>query len=862
MGFMEETLVPMIVANNLNALASKRWLQTNDSNMAKSLERLSSGYKINSGKDDPSGLVISEQLRAQENGMQRALQNTQEANNMMGIAEGALNEMNNMLVRIRQLALHASNNTTNPIQIGADQAEVDSTIQTMDRNARNTRYSFDQFLLNGNKQLQYSSKVEIKDSLDANMLDHGMTQINQIFKRDDYVVSINFSGSSTDADGNIIESGSEAQKGFFEISKAQNGATQLNTGYTGDEKGKNYTLSAVQGFTLKGNGGSRYMTFAKGTHLGEMATTINSASGSTGVVASLIFDSDSDVVDLANGSQQISLTATHTSGAAEVYNRTSLGEITTSGVTNINVSDYTKVQTLGKNIDGYGRVYLKMLDDDTYAIYKDQALSMQIAEGDLTLNTSGTYDTTIISSNNSGFSGIDMTFGGAVSAGMTSVIQLGVFHEDTVTSGSNQFVDTIDMSDFTNDTKLGTNASFFNSSGSFLSGVNLGVNTSDTGKLYIKADLNAIGSSSISIYNDSRMRDEDMMATSGDTELGTGGGAVRLYATRVDSMGNDTGLYGTLNFNSIIQDLDIDGSVIEFTNLGLRISAQEYGTNEFVGIDAREGALWSRYTDTGDAVLMDSGLTGVSFTEYGRDATIAINGQQVSLDGIDGDVATLDISAHLGFKEGELGVTTIAAVGYDVGAFATKAGTLNDSNTATNENAYVTHALHSTTEILSDWTGGMQLQLGDGDGDQERSVISMRDMTALSLGRVAFFDRWSDDSTLKSNKVLSLSDILSGGVACLSNDPTKCLQIIDKAIEDVSNMRAGIGAYQANLLTTNSNNLSVAIENITKTESYIRDADMAYESTEFSKNQIMVQASTSMLAQANANQQQVLSLIG
>ena len=142
----------MIIANNLNSLATQNSLVKNNSNMSESLTRLSTGYKINSGKDDPSGFVISEQLRAQNVGLQRAVQNTQEASNVLGIAEGALSEMNNILKKMRQLAIHSANNgVTSPEQIAADQSEIDSSIQTIDRIARTTKYS-DQFLLNGNKK--------------------------------------------------------------------------------------------------------------------------------------------------------------------------------------------------------------------------------------------------------------------------------------------------------------------------------------------------------------------------------------------------------------------------------------------------------------------------------------------------------------------------------------------------------------------------------------------------------------------------------------------------------------------------------------------------------------------------------------
>ena len=104
--------------------------------------------------------------------------------------------------------------------------------------------------------------------------------------------------------------------------------------------------------------------------------------------------------------------------------------------------------------------------------------------------------------------------------------------------------------------------------------------------------------------------------------------------------------------------------------------------------------------------------------------------------------------------------------------------------------------------------------------------------------------------------------MLGGGFASLDVDPVKALQIIEQAIDDVAGLRARLGAFQANTLQTNANNLQVTMENVVKTESYIRDADMAAETTDFTKNQILVSAGTSMLAQANVQAQNVLQLLG
>ena len=970
--------MPMIVANNLNALATRNALNSNNSKMSGSLERLSTGYKINSGKDDPSGLVISEQLRAQNVGLERAVQNTQEANNVLGIAEGALNEMNNILKKMRQLAIHSANNgVTSPEQVAADQAEVDSSIQTLDRIARTTKFS-DQFLLNGNKELQYESSVMVTDSKDMKLVNENLSDIRQIFKRSDFKMNINFSGAGESAAGKDIDNGNEAQKGYFEVSRKKSAATQL------DENGE---LTQDQAFTLSGNKGSRYLSFAKGTQLGEMVTSINSVKDSTGVEATLVFDSDttvsgrtsgtvSQIGTASAGTTEITATAAHASGMADVYNRTALGEITTAGVQSISVTADNGLK-LGENIDGDGRVYLKMVDGDSYELYKDAAMTMKVAEGDV--DASG--DTTVMAVNNSELTGIDLTFGtSGLTAGATATLQLGVQMEESGASGdftvrsetgsnpnknymytvaagtlhdkitevslssgnlpssmagstyvfefdddwmwggyslcdqngvtlatasshsrddaantasmtfnylgevftltadisydltsadTNLIVrvgfdipeggggsDGIDMSGLVDDTNSTTNGSFFNSVGSTLSGVNLGENTSETGKLYLKADLNATSDSKIYAYKDARMRDEDLVAESGDVDLysSTEGGAVRLYASGAGAGGSTSGLYGTLNFNQITQDLELDGTVIEFENLAMRISAEEYGSDSFVKVDQHEGAIFSRYSETDGAVLLDAGLDGEDWTEYGRDATISLNGQELKLDGTTGTITNLDTTAKIVFNEGTLGCTTLAAVGYNTGSWASRASMLYE-----NEGNYLTHALHNTTETLGDWEGGMQFQLGEGAGDQERTVLSLKNMTATELGKVSFLDSFETD--LESEKMLSINDMLSGGWASLGQDPVKALEIIDQAIEDVSGLRANIGAFQANMLETNANSLNVAIENITKTESYIRDADMASESTDFSKNQIMVQAGTSMLAQANQLSQNALSLI-
>jgi flagellin len=95
-----------------------------------------------------------------------------------------------------------------------------------------------------------------------------------------------------------------------------------------------------------------------------------------------------------------------------------------------------------------------------------------------------------------------------------------------------------------------------------------------------------------------------------------------------------------------------------------------------------------------------------------------------------------------------------------------------------------------------------------------------------------------------------------------SGNATEALKVIDKAIDDVTVMRGKLGAFQANTLETNISSLKIASENLTAAESSIRDVDFAEESAQFTKNNILVQSATAMLAQANQLPNNVLKLLG
>jgi len=137
------------INHNIVALDAWRNLTATTRKMGSTMEKLSSGFRINRASDDPAGLVISEQFRAQIAGLNRAVQNSEGSINMIQTAEGALNEINNLLVGMRELAIHAANEGFNDTsQLEADQAEINNAIATITRIADNTQFGTKK-LLNG-----------------------------------------------------------------------------------------------------------------------------------------------------------------------------------------------------------------------------------------------------------------------------------------------------------------------------------------------------------------------------------------------------------------------------------------------------------------------------------------------------------------------------------------------------------------------------------------------------------------------------------------------------------------------------------------------------------------------------------------
>ena len=172
----------MVVQHNLSAMNTNRQMGVVTSALQKSTEKLSSGYKINRAGDDAAGLSISEKMRSQIRGLNKASDNAQDGISLIQVAEGALNETHSILQRMNELATQAANDTNTSTDRGAIQKEINQLTSEIDRIRSTTQFNT-QNLLDGNfknKNLQVGSLKGQKITLSIDNMDAASLSVNSL----------------------------------------------------------------------------------------------------------------------------------------------------------------------------------------------------------------------------------------------------------------------------------------------------------------------------------------------------------------------------------------------------------------------------------------------------------------------------------------------------------------------------------------------------------------------------------------------------------------------------------------------------------------------------------------------------------
>ena len=236
-----------VINTNVSSLIAQNSLAQNNKALSTSLERLSTGVQINSAADNPAGLIAVQTFNQTNTGLTTAINNAGQAANVVGTAEGGLNEVSNLLTQLQGLVGQAANSgASSSAQINADQLQVDSILNTINRIAGNTTFN-GTHLLNGN--LSY-----VTSGLKTSALQN--VQINSALLPD--------SGSALTVTVDVTKAATKAQV----------------TGTIGTVSGSAVTLE------VSGNLGSVVLSFSSGTTASSIANTINGVESQTGVKAS------------------------------------------------------------------------------------------------------------------------------------------------------------------------------------------------------------------------------------------------------------------------------------------------------------------------------------------------------------------------------------------------------------------------------------------------------------------------------------------------------------------------------------------------------------------------------------------------
>lgn len=153
----------MIINHNMNALNAHRNMNVNNTAAGKSMEKLSSGLRINRAGDDAAGLAISEKMRGQIRGLTQASRNASDGISMIQTAEGALNETQNILQRMRELSVQSSNDTNTAADRESIQKEIEQLTEEIDRIGNNTEFNTQSLLKGDGSTKLEATGVAIKD---------------------------------------------------------------------------------------------------------------------------------------------------------------------------------------------------------------------------------------------------------------------------------------------------------------------------------------------------------------------------------------------------------------------------------------------------------------------------------------------------------------------------------------------------------------------------------------------------------------------------------------------------------------------------------------------------------------------------
>ena len=792
----------MVVKNNMTAINTLNTLNKNSSALSKSLQKVSSGMKINSAADDASGYAISERMRVQIRSLDQANQNTQNGSSMMKVAEGAVSSTVEILKTLKEKAVNAANDSNTDADRQTIQKELDQSIDQINDNANVTFNG--KYLVDGSKNSLGKATYTALSNQNLSEDTKADTKLTKLEARSGDSLEIHDTDKVT-------------------VSYVQGGKTYSTTFQVGDKTLQDIFAAAEdidkdnQIFATNDNDAVKAAGGAQG---------ISSASAEAKAIEYL-----KGQLSNGTGADAATTPAKSTAGAnggagGNIADSTGAGDLATKGFTDGNGFAY-----------GAGDLYNNVINADKELAKAESAM--------------GAYDPKN-ATNNKGTAG---TLGAALE-------KAGIAWD-----GKAATLDTSDMEAKLKDAyEVPTNAGLKEAVAAYREDVadfdTAKNNMTNSVKAYEDATKQLDALEKQNAVNTAQAS-ADALRGALETAMGAGiDSATKITYAKVSAVAAD----GTL------------------TSTNVATAADKTDTNA-----ADMKTEFSKAVD----LIAANVLNGTSTADQGKEALKNLTGLYKS-----GPTATATaivpdnafdsyIDALASVKKAKTDVGTVAddlkAAQENVVSKFTAPALMTGSNVGVNsaDEVVTTASGQNAITITANNAGiggqisGLNISVSDAQGNVKKSANAALD----AFEETVRAQNKSDDNAIslqvgaKANQSIKvgLTDMRAEALGLQGADGTKlnisnqakanaAINVLDNAIQKALDQQTTIGSVESRLEYT-STNLTTASENVQASESTIRDADMAKEMTNYTRNNVLLQAAQSMLAQANQSSSNVLSLL-
>ncbi|WP_407945739.1 flagellin N-terminal helical domain-containing protein [Paenibacillus puerhi] len=907
----------MRINHNISALNTHRQLAGNTAATGKSLEKLSSGLRINRAGDDAAGLAISEKMRGQIRGLEQAQRNSQDAISLIQTAEGALNETHSILQRMRELAAQSANGTNSTEDRQAIQEEINQLTSEINRIGNTTEFNTKSLL---------KGELNVKKVSTSNVTGGAV------------------SGNILITNSNTAASATGSALGNVNISSVGGGTVTGNVAYANPSttnSGPNVTVTsaiATGGVNAAATLGADFSVVSAATQGATITSSIAYATPATAGTGPNVTAGDNELTINLNGVvKTITLT---------VEDYASSG---TLGAADFVADLETKIQALGGafanvtvSFDANDKIVFKTNDaTDSFSLTGGNALNHLSTAGDgsdlvsgadtpnneLTLTVGGTtqtisltaadYDMTGAVGRNAFLADLNTQLGGAFGTGNV-VATFDGSNKLVLTNNAKGISSTITSISGSAAAALGLdagNANYVQGTEKNLLTVTLN-NQTHTVSLAttdysaggtdgasdfvadIQAKIQALGGdfASVTVGFDNNNHIVFTTADSSDQFTIDGGGAAALIGTSFT-----TGTQGSGNnqlsvtVGGATKNITLADGNYNLTNAGDRTTFLNdlnskldtaFGTGNAVASFNADNQLVITNSLTGSSSSIGA-VTGSAASALGLGSAALQQGQNanntgtLTIDGINVNISLAagnytagglasDLQSQIRAADPALAEATVSLAD---GKFVISTGTQGSNGSVTIGADELAKTLKLTaSEGAQSTVGadavdqGLKMQIGANNG--QTLTVDIGDMRSLALG-ISGTSSGAAQGSVAGAVFTSTQSVTNGtnntgaeyGLdVTTSEKATAAVEVLDNAIKAVSNERSKLGAFQ-NRLEHTINNLGASAENLTAAESRIRDVDMAKEMMAFTKNNILSQAAQAMLAQANQQPQGVLQLL-